>query len=115
MSKDLPSVFKNPCDRKIENNKKVFYSRYESINNVEERENNNVAINEIDLDNAVTYNEALNNLFKHNQFVFNVPVEIITREVTYNTKIVSKVSDHLLTNNGNIIKLDDILSIKIKG
>ena len=115
MNKDLPSVFKNPCDKKIENNKRVFYSKYESIGNVEERSVGDVtSSNEINLDNATTYNEALENLFKNNQFVFNVPVEIITKDTTYNTKIISKVGDHLLTNNGKVIELKDILSIKIK-
>lgn len=112
MNNDLPSVFKNPCNKRIENNKKVFYSRYESIGNVEDR--SITSNNEINLDNATSYRDALDNLFKNNQFVFNVPVEIITREVTLNTKIVSKVGDHLLTNSGKTIKLDDILSIKIQ-
>lgn len=115
MGKDLPSIFKNPCNKKIENNKKVFYSKYESIGNVVERDIGDISSsNEINLNNALTYNEALENLFKNNQFVFNVPVEIITKEVTLNTKIVSKVGDHLLTNSGKVIQLDDILSIKIK-
>jgi len=113
MNKDLPSIFKNPCEKKIENNKKVFYSKYDSIGNVEERGITKDNNKEINLDNATTYNEALDNLFKNNQFVFNVPVEIITKDVTYNTKIVSKVGDHLLTNTGKIINLEDILTIKI--
>lgn len=116
MSKELPSVFKNPSNKKIENNKRVFYSKYESIGNVEERVIGDVtSSNTINLDNATTYMDALDNLFKNNQFVFNVPVEIITKEVTLNTKIVSKVGDHLLTNNGKVIKLEDILSIRIIG
>lgn len=115
MSKDLPSIFKNPSNKKIENNKRVFYSRYESIGNVEERNTGtNTSNNEIDLDNAVTFTDALDNLFKKNQFIFNVPVEIITKEETLNTRIVSKVGDHVLTNSGKIVKLEDILSIKIK-
>jgi hypothetical protein len=114
MSKDLPSIFKNTTNRKIENNKKVFYSRYESIGNVEERGVDDVGINEINLENATSYSEALDSLFKNNQFVFNVPVEIMTKEVTYNTKIVSKVGDHVLTSSGKVINLDDILTIKIQ-
>lgn len=113
MGKDLPSVFKNINNKKFENNKRVFYSKYESIGNVEERGVNSSS-SEINLDNALTYRDALDNLFKNNQFIFNVPVEIITKDVTLNTKIVSKVGDHLLTNAGKIIQLDDILSIKIK-
>lgn len=113
MSRELPSIFKSPSNKKIENNKRVFYSKYESIGNVveENNENNN---REIELDDAVTFNAALDNLFKNNQFVFNVPVEIITKDGIINSKIVSKVGDHLLTNSGKVIQLDDILSIKIK-
>lgn len=112
MSKDLPSIFKGNGNKKIENNKRVFYSKYEHIGNVEERPTNTPK--DIDLNNADTFNEALNNLFQNNQFVFNVPVEIITNNETINTKIISKVGDHLLTNNGKTIQLSDILSIKIK-
>ena len=115
MNKELPSVFKNPSNKKIENNKKVFYSKYESIGNVEQRDVGDIVSNEIDLGNVSTFNYALDNLFKNNQFVFNVPVEIITKDVTLNTKIVSKVGDHLLTNGGKVIQLEDILSIKISG
>ena len=47
MSKQLPSIFKNSSDKKINNNKRVFYSKYESIGNVIERED--AMNNEIDL------------------------------------------------------------------
>lgn len=110
MSKELPAIFKNPSNKAIDNNKRVFYSRYDSIGNVVEREEDK----EIDLSDAVTFNDALNNLFKNNQFVFNVPVEIITKNETINSKIVSKVGDHLLTASGKVIKLEDILSVRIK-
>lgn len=113
MSKELPSIFKSPPNKKIENNKRVFYSHYESIGNVverEEKENNK----NIELEDAMSYREALDNLFKKNEFVFNVPVELITKEGTFHTKIVSKVGDQILTTSGKMIQLKDILSIKIK-
>lgn len=114
MNKDLPSIFKNPTTRKFENNKRVFYSRYESIGNVEEGVESNNSNNTVDLGNASTFSEAIDNLFKNNQFIFNVPVEIISRNETLNTKIVSKVGDHLLTSSGKVIQIEDILSIRIK-
>ncbi len=114
MGKELPSIFKNNSNKKIENNKKVFYSKYERVGNVVDKDENVNDNQSIDLDNATTYNEALNNLFKNNQFIFNVPVEIITKKETLNTKIVSKVDNRLLTVNGVVIQLEDILSIKIK-
>lgn len=113
MSKDLPSIFKSPSNKKIENNKRVFYSHYESIGNVVEREEKEDNRN-IDLEDAVSYRSALDNLFKNNEFVFNVPVEIITKEGTFHTKIVSKVGEQILTTGGKTIQLKDILSIRIK-
>ncbi len=111
MSKELPSIYKNQPNKKIDNNKTVFYSKYEEAQDHINKENKE---NMIDLDNAFSFRDALNNLFKNNQFVFNVPVEIITKKETINTKIISKVDNHLLTYNKRVIQLEDILSIKIK-
>lgn len=113
MSKQLPSIFKNSSDKKINNNKRVFYSKYESIGNVIERED--AMNNEIDLSTSNNYMDAIDNLFRSKQFVFNVPVEIVTKDNTFHTKIVSKVGDHILTSSGKVIELEDILSIKISG
>jgi len=117
MDKKLPSIFKSDTNKKIENNKKVFYSKYESIGNVVERSSEVVESNSGDKGNTIevrSFSESLDNLLKNNQFIFNVPVEISIKNETINTKLVSKVGDHLLTNTGKVIQLDDILSIKIK-
>ena len=111
MSKELPSIFKAETNKKIENNKKVFYSRYESVGNVVERSS------DFDSNNTTevrSFSDSLDSLLKNNQFIFNVPVEISLKTETINTKLVSKVGDHLLTNTGKVILLEDILFIKIK-
>ncbi len=115
MSKQLPSIFKNSSDKRINNNKRVFYSKYESIGNVVEKSDNRSNNNINNLDSPSSFTNSIDNLFKRKQFIFNVPVEIVTKENTFNTKIVSKVDDHILTSNGKIIQLEDILSIKING
>ena len=111
MDKKLPSIFKNEIDKKIDNNKKVFYSKYESIGNVVEK------TSEVDSSNdrsVSSLSSSLDELLKNNQFIFNVPVEISLKEEIVNTKIVSKVGDHLLTSSGKIINLEDVLLIRIK-
>lgn len=110
MDKKLPSIFKNEIDKNIDNNRKVFYSKYESIGNVVEK------TSEVDSSNdkSVSLSSSLDDLLKNNQFIFNVPVEISLKEEIVNTKIVSKVGDHLLTSSGKIINLEDILLIRIK-
>lgn len=110
MNKKLPSIFKNEIDKKIDNNKKVFYSKYESIGNVVEKTSELDSSN----DKSVSLSSSLDELLKNNLFIFNVPVEISLKDEIVNTKIVSKVGDHLLTSSGKIINLEDILLIKIK-
>lgn len=110
MDKKLPSIFKNEIDKTIDNNKKVFYSKYESVGNVVEKTSEVNSSN----DRSVSLSTSLDELLQRNQFIFNVPVEISLKEEKVNTKIVSKVGDHLLTSSGKIINLEDILLIKIK-
>lgn len=111
MDKKLPSIFKNEIDKKIDNNKKVFYSKYESIGNVVEKTSDVDSSNDRSVSSL---SSSLDELLKNNQFIFNVPVEISLKEEIVNTKIVSKVGDHLLTSSGKIINLEDILLIRIK-
>jgi len=110
MDKKLPSIFKNELNKKIDNNKNVFYSRYESIGNVLE----SVDTTNGEDNRGVSLGNSLDELLKNNQFIFNVPVEITTKEEVLNTKIVSKVSDHLLTSSGKVINLEDILLVKFQ-
>lgn len=116
MDKKLPSIFKNDLNKKIDNNKKVFYSRHEAVGNVIEK-SSEVINNAIDTGNTAesrSLSESLDSLLKNNQFIFNVPVEISLKEGTINTKLISKVGNNLLTNTGETIKLEDILLIRIK-
>ena len=111
MDKKLPSIFKSETNKKIENNKKVFYSKYESVDNGVGSSNKLVEDNNTEVS---SFSESLDNLLKNNQFIFNVPVEITLKDEIINTKLVSKVGDHLLTNTGKVIQLDDVLLIRIK-
>jgi hypothetical protein len=52
--------------------------------------------------------------FSKEDIIFNDIVIIKTVDNTYETKIVSKLNDHILTSNKEIIYLKDIKSIKRK-
>lgn len=84
--KKLPSIYKNP--RVVSTNKDVFYS-FEKENE-EDRS------------------------FNKEDIIFNDVVIIKTTNNTYITKIVSKLNDHILTSNKDIIYFKDIKSIKRK-
>lgn len=91
MSKKLPKIYKGNDFSHVNNNKKVFYSSKEEI-----KQNFNKDV-----------------LILDKQYILNTPVVIETiNENIYNTKIISKVTDHILLSNNRIIKLEDIKSIK---
>lgn len=84
MSK-LPEMYKN---KNVKNpNKNVFYSF--------EKDSDDRSITKDDI-------------------IFNDIVIIKTVDNTYETRIVSKLNDHILTSNKDIIYLKDIKSIKRK-
>ncbi len=91
MDKKLPSIFKNTNYGPINNNKKIFYSTLDTQKENSIKEN-------WDIDG---------------EYIFNTPVNIETNDGTIQTKIVSKVKDHILTSNNKKIKLKDIKSIKV--
>lgn len=109
-NKELPKIFKNTETKKITNNTKVFCSFYDNskgdFESHEEKES---------LSSSNNYYDTVDRLLNSNKFIFNVPVEIETKEGSLSTKIVSKIEDHILTSDSKIIKLEDILNIKIKG
>ena len=53
-------------------------------------------------------------MLKNKEYVFNVPVEVKTRNEVFNTRLVGKVGERLLTNDGRTINLDDVVEIKVK-
>ncbi len=110
MKKELPSIFKNSPNKRIENNKNVFYSKYES--NLQTNTYNRVENNTYD-DNT-SFRGAVNNMLKNKEYVFNVPVEVKTRNEVFNTRLVGKVGERLLTSDGRTINLDDVVEIKVK-
>lgn len=81
----LPEIYKNT--RVISTNKDVFYS-FEKDND--------------------------DRTFSKDDIIFNDVVIIKTVDNTYETRIVSKLNDHILTSGKDIIYLKDIKSIKRK-
>ena len=83
--KKLPDIYKN--SKVVNTNKNVFYSF--------EKENDERS-------------------FSKDDIIFNDVVIIKTIDNIYETRIVSKLNDHILTSSKDIIYLKDIKSIKRK-
>ena len=88
MNKELPKIYKGSDCSKIKNNKSFFCSS-----------------DPFDDFDRITKNA------QNIDFEFNTPVTIKTKDKVIYAKIVSKIGDHILTSNNEIIKLEDIQSI----
>ncbi len=96
--KDLPHVFKKNVDNKHINNKDISYIRKD------------ITKKESSLDIL----DKLDKLFNSSRYVFNIGVIIKTKDKAYDTKIMSRNSNNILTIDDEIIPIKDIHSLIIK-
>lgn len=108
MDKKLPSISKFSDDKEFLNNKQTYYSFVEKSE--EDRNSRNGGNDEIIDDEKMN---TLDDLFNNGQFIFNIPVNIKTSTNSILTMIVGKVNDHIITSDNQIIKIEDIISIKV--
>ena len=95
MKRDLPRVYANPINKELRNNKEVYYGKNEEIRSIKE-ENIPKKINEI---------------FAHPNHVYKSRVKIRANNSEYETTIVGKTSNYLLTLSGEKININNIESI----
>ena len=100
--KKLPEIFKNNIDKKINNNKEVYYS---FINNNLDNENNL---------NDKNINDVIDELFNSDRVVYSIRVIISTNSKVYDTYLVARTSTYLLTIDEERILIKDIISLQIK-
>ena len=107
MSKKLPRIYKGEINKEIKNNLNVYYvkgSNEFSFSSTKEEKSND----EIDI------NQKINKIFKTGRHSFNIPVEIITKNKVYNTKIAGKIRNNIITLDNDVIRIEDIIDIKEK-
>ena len=97
----LPEIYKNIINKRINNNMEKCI-----IN-----DNNNYEVNNSNM-NKIEINSYIDNLFNSNGCIFNIPVIIKTNDKLYDTYLVTKTNDYLLTINNEKVIIDDIISIK---
>lgn len=95
--KKLPKIYQNNIDKKINNNKEIYYSKF---SNKDER------TSDIGL--------LLDGIFNTDKNVYNIPVIINTSNKSYDTYLVARTSSYILTIDQKKIYIKDIISIKRK-
>lgn len=86
----VPDIFKPSIKSNINNNEEVYYSF-----------NNNKEIYD---------NKSINNFFS-NDNISNKKMLIETKSKKYEAKIVSRVGNNIIMDNGGIVNISDVISI----
>ena len=99
--KKIPEIFVNKINKKIDNNKEVFYSYKDTDEIIEEPKR---------LD-EYTLQRKINELFRSNDFIYKKKFHIKTINEEKDYIIISKSYDYLLTIDGTKILIKDIIEI----
>ena len=94
--KKLPKIYQNEINKKITNNKKICY-----LNNKEQIPKKNI-------------DDVLNEIFNGLGYSYNIPVIITTKNKIYNTSILSKTKNNIITLDNDIININNVIDIEIK-
>ena len=90
MKKELPKLYKGNVSNT--SNRNVAYGLKEKEENVEDK---------------------INKLFRQNE-IYRQDVIFKTNKKDYNTKIIGRTKDHIITLENDVIKIKDIMKIEVK-
>ena len=95
--KELPKVFANSIDNNIKNTQEVFYG------------SDRTPKKEYD---SLTILRKINNIFASTSHVYKSKVEITFKDEVKEKVIVGKTTTHLITIDGELVRIIDILDIE---
>lgn len=95
--KKLPKIYQNDLKKIINNNKKVCYLDTE----VKQQDPQKNII------------ETLDSIFSGIGYSYNIPVIITTKDNIYNTSIITKTKNNIVTLDNDIIPISEILNLEI--
>ena len=101
MENKLPKLFKKDVSKEHNTNNKICIT-----SNKEDTVNKK--------DDVLTVEEKIKKLFKSNRYVFNIGVIIKTKKKDYDTKIIGKIKNSLITEKEEVIPIVEIEDIIIK-
>lgn len=123
MEKKLPSVFANKIDKEVGNNKSVFYSSKEGMENgsLDDRSINSSLIDDNFASKAreklirpKNINQKINDIFNSSRYVYKADVEITLKDGVVSKRVIGKNANNLITIDNELIPISDIVDIKHK-
>ena len=106
MSKQLPEMYRNEVNKKINNNKYVFSSL------IKEKENKNIQEDIINIKNdRFTIEQKIFNIFNSKDYIYKADVTIVTDTQTIKKRIIGKNNNNLITIDNEYIPISIIRDI----
>ena len=96
--KDLPKVYHNKIDKRLDNNRSVFYSS----NTYEENTVNDTK----------TILQKINDIFSSPNYVYKANVEITLKDKKVTKRIIGRNKNYIITMDNDLIPITDIIDIK---
>lgn len=112
MTKKLPGVFQNPIDHPVKNNKDYFYLDKKETEPEEKEEMTREEKVKQELF-GTNVNQKINQIFSSSNYIYKADVEIQFRDKTIQTKIIGKSGHSLITIDNELIRIEDIVDIKL--
>ena len=103
MEKKLPEMFVNKVDKKVGNNKNVFYSSKDGDRTVTDAP---LSVQDV--------NKKIREIFSSSNYVYKADVEITLDGKTVTKRIVGKNNMYLITIDNELIPIAKITNIKRK-
>ena len=102
VKKELPKVFENKIDKRINNNDEVSYDKKETKKTEKfksTKENNDI-------------NKKIKEIFNSGKYIYKADVVITLKDKEVTKKIIGRNKNYLITYDNELIKISDILDIK---
>lgn len=96
--KKLPEIYKNNINKNINNNKKMCILKN---------------VNEEIKEKTVNIEEILSKIFNGIGYSYNIPILIETKNKKYETSLITKTKNNVVTIDNDIIPINEIVNIKI--
>lgn len=97
--KDLPKIFHNKIEKKINNNRNVYYSN-SNTNNIKESRDNRTILQKI------------NDIFSSPNYIYKANVEITLKDKKITKRIIGRNKNYIITMDNDLIPITDIIDIK---
>ena len=104
MKKDLPGIYANKVDKKIETNKSYSITKKDDEIKKEKEDVRGIKL-------GMNINQKIQNIFNSPKYVYKADVIITTKDGKITKKIIGKTNNNLITMDNELINISDIKDI----